>query len=111
MDIYDGEGAPVIYHGKTLTTKVPVREVCQVIAKYAFVVSPYPIIISAEVHCSVAQQDMLVDIMSEVFGSALVRAPLESEEGREVKIERLPSPEDLKGRVLLKVDFALDSWW
>jgi phosphatidylinositol phospholipase C delta len=67
--------------------------------KYAFVVSPYPIIISAEVHCSVPQQDTMASIMHEVFGECLVSAPVN---GRP-KIEVLPSPEDLKGRVLLKV--------
>lgn len=74
------------------------REVCEAIIKYAFVASPYPIIISAEVHCGLAQQDLLAKIMKEVFGEALVTAPVD---GRP-KIETLPSPEDLKGRVLLK---------
>ena len=75
MDIYDGDTEPVVYHGRTLTTKVPVREICSAIAKYAFVASPYPIIISAEIHCSVLQQEQLVEIMKEVFGDALVYAP------------------------------------
>ena len=105
MDIYDGEIEPVIYHGKTLTTKVPLRDICQAIARYAFVASPYPIIISAEVHCGVAQQVMIANIMSDVFGDALVKAPVD---GRP-KIEVLPSPEDLRGRVLLKVRGALVS--
>ncbi|KAF9226969.1 PLC-like phosphodiesterase [Gyrodon lividus] len=98
VDIYDGEHEPMVFHGKTFTSKVPVREVCEAIAKYAFVTSPYPIIISAEIHCSLPQQDMLVAIMHEVFGTALVAAPIE---GRQT-CENLPSPEDLKGRVLLK---------
>ena len=99
VDIYDGDKEPVVYHGKTLTTKVSLREACEAIMKYAFVVSPYPIIISAEVHCSVPQQDTMASIMHEVFGESLVSAPVN---GRP-KIEVLPSPEDLKGRVLLKV--------
>lgn len=99
MDIYDGEHEPVIYHGKTLTKKVSLRDICQAIARYAFVASPYPVIISAEVHCGVPQQALIASIMSEVFGDALVKAPAE---GRP-KIEALPSPEDLKGKVLLKV--------
>ncbi|KAI6008056.1 PLC-like phosphodiesterase [Pisolithus marmoratus] len=57
--------------------------------------SPYPVIISAEVHCS---QDMLVAIMHEVFGEALVSAPI----GEHPKIDKLPSPEELKRKVLLK---------
>ncbi|KAI0772976.1 1-phosphatidylinositol-4,5-bisphosphate phosphodiesterase 1 [Trametes elegans] len=98
LDIYDGDTEPVVYHGRTLTSKVSVRDACAAIAKYAFVASPYPIIISAEIHCSVPQQEQLVDIMKDVFGDALVCAPVE---GRP-KIEVLPSPEELKGRVLLK---------
>ncbi|KAI0357698.1 PLC-like phosphodiesterase [Trametes cingulata] len=98
LDIYDGDTEPMVYHGRTLTSKVSVRDTCAAIAKYAFVASPYPIIISAEIHCSVPQQEQLVEIMKEVFGEALVYAPVD---GRP-KIEVLPSPEDLKGRVLLK---------
>lgn len=98
MDIYDGDTEPVVYHGRTLTSKVSVRDACLAIIKYAFVASPYPIIISAEIHCSVPQQEQLVEIMKEVFGDALVWAPVD---GRP-RIDFLPSPEDLKGRVLLK---------
>lgn len=98
LDIYDGEVEPVIYHGKTLTTKVSLRDICKAISRYAFVASPYPIIISAEVHCTLPQQTLIAQIMMEVFGDALVKA---STDGGQ-KIEVLPSPEDLKGRVLLK---------
>ena len=54
LDIYDSStpGEPVITHGKTLTSSVPLRATCQAIAKYAFVTSVYPVIISAEVHCA-----------------------------------------------------------
>ncbi|EIM87228.1 uncharacterized protein STEHIDRAFT_146709 [Stereum hirsutum FP-91666 SS1] len=100
LDIYDGDPTtgPVVYHGKTLTSKVSLRDACLAIAKYAFVVSPYPIIISAEVHCGLQQQETMVDIMLEVFGDSLVREPVE---GRR-KIEVLPSPEGLRGKVMLK---------
>ncbi|KAI0657617.1 1-phosphatidylinositol-4,5-bisphosphate phosphodiesterase 1 [Cubamyces menziesii] len=98
LDIYDGDVEPMVFHGKTLTSKVSVRDTCVAVAKYAFVASPYPIIISAEIHCSVPQQEQLVAIMKEVFGEALVYAPVE---GRPAIVD-LPSPEDLKGRVLLK---------
>lgn len=99
VDIYDGDTEPMVFHGKTLTSKVPVRDVCKAIAKYAFVTSPYPIIISAELHCSLPQQDMLAAIMHEVFGEVLVSAPI----GTRISMDELPSPEDLKGRVLFKV--------
>jgi phosphatidylinositol phospholipase C delta len=103
VDIYDGDSEPMIFHGKTFTSKVSLREVCHAIMKYGFVASPYPIIISAEVHCGLAGQDMIAEIMGSVFGEALVKAPVY---GRP-KIENLPSPEDLKGRILLKVCFSV----
>ncbi|KAF8228091.1 PLC-like phosphodiesterase [Tricholoma matsutake] len=98
LDIYDGDTEPMIFHGKTFTSKVSLREVCLAIAKYGFVASPYPIIISAEIHCSLPFQDLIAEIMMEVFGDRLVSAPIA---GRQ-KIDRLPSPEELKGRILLK---------
>jgi hypothetical protein len=49
VDIYSSEGVPVVTHGKTLTSSVPLSSVCEAIMKYAFVASPYPVIISAEV--------------------------------------------------------------
>ncbi|KAG6840525.1 hypothetical protein C0991_006163 [Blastosporella zonata] len=100
LDIFDGDNPsePQITHGKTFTTKVSLREVCHAIVKYGFVASPYPIIISAEIHCSLPGQDAIADIMSEVFGEKLVQ----SMDAREARLERLPSPEELKGRILLK---------
>ncbi|PPQ68017.1 hypothetical protein CVT24_002926 [Panaeolus cyanescens] len=115
VDIYDGDNGPMVFHGKTLTSKVSLREVCHAIIKYGFVASPYPIIISAEVHCSVGQQDMIADIMVEVFGDALVRSISDGPAvGQAVggsgaldgvstkKLEGLPSPEELKGKILFK---------
>jgi len=92
----------MIFHGKTLTSKVSLRSVCRVISKYGFVASPYPIAISAEVHCGLAGQDMIAQIMIEEFGDSLVRVPADSD-GHRDKIEQLPSPEVLKGKILLKV--------
>lgn len=98
VDIYDGDNEPVVYHGKTLTSKVSLRDICNAIAKYAFVTSPYAVLISAEIHCSVPQQDKIVDIMTEVFGDAIIQAPL----GGRPTIKQLPSPDELKHKFLLK---------
>jgi phosphatidylinositol phospholipase C, delta len=115
VDVYDGDSEPMIFHGKTFTSKVSLREVCLAISKYAFVSSPYPVIISAEIHCGLVQQDMLARIMKEIFEDALVCATVEEVGpgagglgglgggGGKKKIEALPSPEELKGKVLLKV--------
>ena len=89
----------MIYHGKTLTSKVSLRDICHAIAKYGFATSPYPVLISAEVHCGVEQQDKMVDIMVDVFGDNIVQAPVDD---RPI-IQKLPSVEELKGKILLKV--------
>ena len=99
VDIFDGDTEPAVFHKNSLTSKVPLRNVCEAIAKYAFVTSPYPIMISAEVHCCLAQQDMIAEIMRTAFGDALITAPVKDRQ----KLEVLPSPEDLKGRILIKV--------
>ncbi|KAJ7111490.1 PLC-like phosphodiesterase [Mycena epipterygia] len=98
IDIHPGNPAPLITHGNTLTSKLSLRKVCEIIDQYAFSASPYPLIISAEIHCSPAQQDMVVDIMTSVFGDKLIQAPVN---GRP-PIDELPSPHDLRGRIMLK---------
>lgn len=101
VDCYDGDIEPVVTHGKTFTASVPVREICTAISAYAFMASPYPVIISAEVHCGPHQQLALACILKEVFGSALVTAPLATEHRSQQK--DLPSPEQLKYKILFKV--------
>ena len=100
VDCHDGETEPQVFHRKTLTSKVSVRDICQAINKYAFVTSPYPVIISAEVHCSLEQQEMIGSIMRETFGDRLITCPLDANWDES---QDLPSPERLKGRILLKV--------
>jgi phosphatidylinositol phospholipase C delta len=61
--------------------------------------SPYPIVISAEVHCNLEQQVQLVKVLKEVFGDTLITrssAPIENDGS-------LPSPDQLKQRFLFKV--------
>ncbi|EIW70015.1 hypothetical protein TREMEDRAFT_38681 [Tremella mesenterica DSM 1558] len=95
IDCHDGDNEPVAHHRVTLTSSVPVRDICQAISKYAFVISPYPVIISAEVHCSFEQQGKLAMILREEFGDNLITSPIDDREG-------LPSPEELKYRILFK---------
>ncbi|GAA6010969.1 hypothetical protein JCM11491_005887 [Sporobolomyces phaffii] len=100
LDVWDGDdGTPIITHGLTLTSKIPARTVLQAIAQYAFLASPYPVILSVEVHCEVEQQDKLAEIMRETLGDRLVSQRLEEMEG---EVDKLPSPLDLRGKFLLK---------
>ncbi|KAI5617620.1 1-phosphatidylinositol 4,5-bisphosphate phosphodiesterase delta-3-A-like, partial [Silurus asotus] len=97
LDCWDGDREPVIYHGHTLTSKVPFREVVEAIAEYAFKASPYPLILSLENHCSVEQQAVMAQQLHTILGDKLLTKPLNSHQ-----YDSLPSPEELKGKILVK---------
>ncbi|KAM0540857.1 hypothetical protein ACHAPJ_013469 [Fusarium lateritium] len=92
---------PRVLHGFTLTKAVLFREVCQVVKEYAFVVSDLPLIVSLEVHCSPPQQEAMVDIMEELWGEYLLPIP-------DIMPEVLPSPDDLRNKILVKVKYVPD---
>ncbi|CAG9574964.1 unnamed protein product [Danaus chrysippus] len=101
LDCWDGDdGNPVIYHGHTFTTKIPFRKVVETIARSAFVTSPYPLILSIENHCSLPQQQVMASTFEAVFGEQLVTSFLFEIDYTDEP--RLPSPEQLKYKVLIK---------
>ena len=96
LDIWDGpEGDPIVWHGGTLTSKIQFYDIITAINEYAFVDSFYPVILSLENHCSVPQQIKMAEFMVRTFGDALA-TPRLAEDGR------LPSPEALRGKILIK---------
>uniref|UniRef100_A0A3P9A797 Phosphoinositide phospholipase C n=1 Tax=Esox lucius TaxID=8010 RepID=A0A3P9A797_ESOLU len=98
LDCWDGDrGEPVIYHGHTLTSKVLFKEVIETIAQYAFKASPYPLILSLENHCSVDQQAVMARHLRTILGKKLLTKPLSDK-----PLMELPSPEELRGRILVK---------
>ncbi|KAL4977368.1 hypothetical protein BDW66DRAFT_158976 [Aspergillus desertorum] len=98
IDCWDGaDGRPIVSHGRTMTTSVLFADCITVINRYAFFSSDFPLIISLEVHCNPEQQFSMVKIMKETFGDQLVLEPLLSNSFV------LPSPEELKRRILIKV--------
>ncbi|XP_034470703.1 1-phosphatidylinositol 4,5-bisphosphate phosphodiesterase delta-1-like isoform X1 [Hippoglossus hippoglossus] len=98
LDCWDGsDDEPVIYHGYTLTSKILFKDTIKTIKEYAFKTSDYPVIISLENHCSVEQQKVMAHHMSSILGSALVTTPL----GDGMPTD-FPSPEELKGKFLIK---------
>ncbi|XP_074659956.1 inactive phospholipase C-like protein 2 [Tubulanus polymorphus] len=99
LDCWDGPNDdPVIYHGHTLTTKISFKAVVETIDQHAFITSEYPVILSIENHCSIKQQQAMANYMIKTFGDKLLRAPLEHDNDQ----QRLPSPENMKGKILIK---------
>ncbi|XP_078063008.1 1-phosphatidylinositol 4,5-bisphosphate phosphodiesterase delta-3-like, partial [Mustelus asterias] len=98
LDCWEGtNGEPIIYHGYTLTSKILFKDVITTIRDYAFTVSPYPVILSLENHCGQEQQTVMARHLKEILGDMLVSAPIDGKDPNE-----LPSPEELKGKVLIK---------
>lgn len=98
LDCWEGPGGePVIYHGHTLTSKILFRDVVQAVRDHAFTLSPYPVILSLENHCGLEQQAVMARHLRTILGDMLVTQALDSQNP-----EELPSPEQLKGRVLVK---------
>uniref|UniRef100_A0A671T3R1 Phosphoinositide phospholipase C n=1 Tax=Sinocyclocheilus anshuiensis TaxID=1608454 RepID=A0A671T3R1_9TELE len=103
LDCWDGKGEdqePIITHGKAMCTDILFKDVIQAIKETAFVTSEYPVILSFENHCSKTQQYKMAKYCEEIFGELLLKQPLEGfpiEAG-----QPLPSPSDLKRKILIK---------
>ncbi|KAJ3009121.1 UNVERIFIED_CONTAM: 1-phosphatidylinositol 4,5-bisphosphate phosphodiesterase delta-4 [Siphonaria sp. JEL0065] len=81
------------------TNRILFRDVVDAISRFAFVASEYPLILSLETHCSMDQQAAMARILVEVLGDALVTEPY-LKRGSIPLV--LPSPIDLKWRILIK---------
>ncbi|EGC39488.1 hypothetical protein DICPUDRAFT_96532 [Dictyostelium purpureum] len=96
LDVWDGnDGDPIIFHGNTLTSQIKFSHVLQTIKSRGFETSPYPVILSLEVHCSIPQQIIMAQHMKDIFGEMLAM-PLP--EGS----KEFPSLESMKFKILLK---------
>lgn len=89
-------GRPEVRH-RGLTKPIDFTDVIVTINEHAFRSSPYPLIISLEVHCNAKEQEIMAEEIRRVFGEALVTEPLF--EG----VDELPSPEQLRERIMIKV--------
>ena len=102
IDMWDGvDGCPVVTHGNTLCSKIRLVEIVKVIADNAFAAgNPFPVILSLEDHCSLAQQVKAAAIFREGFGEKLLVEKLQAKE--EEDKNELPSPSQLCGKIILK---------
>uniref|UniRef100_A0AAR2LW44 Phosphoinositide phospholipase C n=1 Tax=Pygocentrus nattereri TaxID=42514 RepID=A0AAR2LW44_PYGNA len=71
--------------------------VIETINKYAFVNNEYPIILSIENHCSIQQQKKIAQHLKEIFKEKLDVGELLTRDSKQ-----LPSPNSLKGKILIK---------
>ncbi|MGH0120436.1 UNVERIFIED_CONTAM: hypothetical protein FKN15_054772 [Acipenser sinensis] len=97
VDCFDGPSKkPIITHGKTFTSEITFDEVVEAINTHAFEVSEFPVILSIEDHCSTEQQGKMAKKFKEVFKDKLLT------EQAEVFEDQLPSPMQLKRKIIIK---------
>ncbi|XP_067303873.1 inactive phospholipase C-like protein 2 [Pseudorasbora parva] len=97
LDVWDGpDNEPLIYTGHTMTSQIVFRCVIDIISKYAFVASDFPLILCLENHCSLKQQKVMFQHLKKILGDRIHSDPPNLEDNY------LPSPSDLKGKILLK---------
>uniref|UniRef100_A0A8C2BC84 Phosphoinositide phospholipase C n=1 Tax=Cyprinus carpio TaxID=7962 RepID=A0A8C2BC84_CYPCA len=97
LDCWNGPEEPVIYHGRTMTSKIKFKDVVKAINDHAFATSEYPVVLSIEEHCDIKQQKMMAQMLRDAFQDKLLTEPLEPE------ADDLPSPNQLKGKIIIKV--------
>ncbi|CAF2740806.1 unnamed protein product [Rotaria sp. Silwood2] len=98
MDCYDGDdGQPIVTHGFTFVKPCLFESIIQFIKPTLFKASPYPVILSLENHCSISQQKEIARILKQILGNQLITAPITTKNS-----SVLPSPEDLKYKVLIR---------
>ncbi|NWI12850.1 PLCL2 protein, partial [Crypturellus soui] len=92
--LWDGpDGEPVVRPGPSA---VPFRAVVGLLEQHAFAASAYPLILCLVVRCSAAQQRAAARCLRKTLGEKLYVEPPDPAESF------LPSPERLKGRILIK---------
>ncbi|XP_036396075.1 inactive phospholipase C-like protein 1 [Megalops cyprinoides] len=100
LGVSDGpEGEPLL--GAGLYSQAPpitLHSALKVVSKHAFLTSPFPLLVCLHQRCSLGQQRAIARHLREVLGAYLY-APQTSSPGQGPA--QLPSPEELKGRVIL----------
>ncbi|OTF81186.1 hypothetical protein BLA29_005084 [Euroglyphus maynei] len=103
LDCWNGrsDDEPIITHGYTVVTDVPLKEVLEAIAESAFKTSHYPVILSFENHCSNKQQlAKMARYCRQIFGEMLLTEPLPSHPLKPGV--PLPSPNLLLKKIIIK---------
>uniref|UniRef100_A0A3P8V0R1 Phosphoinositide phospholipase C n=1 Tax=Cynoglossus semilaevis TaxID=244447 RepID=A0A3P8V0R1_CYNSE len=81
LDVWDGpDNEPVIYTGHTMTSQIVFRSVIDVVNKYAFVASDFPLILCLENHCSLKQQRVMFQHLKKILGDKIHFSPPKPED-------------------------------
>lgn len=102
LDCWNGrsDDEPIITHGYTVVTDVPLKEVLEAICESSFKTSEYPVILSFENHCSSKQQAKMASYCRKIFGEMLLTEPLP---GHPLKPGvPLPSPNQFLRKIIIK---------
>uniref|UniRef100_A0A8C1SDH3 Phosphoinositide phospholipase C n=1 Tax=Cyprinus carpio TaxID=7962 RepID=A0A8C1SDH3_CYPCA len=95
--VWDGvDCEPVVYVRSSVASQLAFCKVLDVINQYAFESSEYPLILCLVTHCSVPQQRVMAQHLKKILGDKLHIEPPNMED------HYLPSPEKLKGKILIK---------
>ena len=97
LEITNGRAVPKPLKPVPLVGGVELDEVLQTIKKFAFVTSECPLILSLNVtHCDLENQTLAAGLLTVIFGSSLLTKKVGDP-------EKLPSPEQLKGKIILNM--------
>ncbi|KAJ9160325.1 hypothetical protein P3X46_025736 [Hevea brasiliensis] len=96
LDLWPGSAKDeiLVLHGRTLTTPVPFIKCLKSIRDYAFVSSPYPVIITLEDHLTPDHQAKVAELVTQTFGGMLYYPESDF-------LVEFPSPESLKHRIII----------
>uniref|UniRef100_A0A1A8PJH8 Phosphoinositide phospholipase C n=1 Tax=Nothobranchius rachovii TaxID=451742 RepID=A0A1A8PJH8_9TELE len=95
--VWDGpDNEPVVYVGSSVASQLAFSKVLDIINQYAFESSEYPLILCLVTHCCIPQQRVMAQHLKKILGDKLYLEPPNNEENY------LPSPQKLKGKILLK---------
>ncbi|KAI3514053.1 hypothetical protein L1887_12369 [Cichorium endivia] len=84
-----------VCHGRTLTSSVKLRKCLKAIKDYAFHASEYPVIITFEDHLNKKLRDKVALMVKSMFQEKLFTSE------KDHKLTKLPSPEDLKKKIII----------
>ncbi|KAM7258205.1 hypothetical protein ACFE04_013946 [Oxalis oulophora] len=93
LDLWPEEDGVKVCHGGTLTSNVDLLKCLVAIKENAFVASEFPVVITFEDHLSSHLQKKVANMVVKTFGETLYTPASE--------LKNFPSPNDLKGKVLI----------